>query len=351
MNSNPELPNQVTIRLPLLYESNMMMAVIAMVTTVFINNTYHALKLVIENRKPIYYLCFSQALLGAIANVTLILLFFQFNFMCEMRMYTVAVMNLLSTTCIETILLVKAYYCSESSYPVLSYGMILGFARFSVGLAHILFTKVLVTPLFTCANVVNTTTVFLVVAVEISLNLYLSACFLFSVYNQWKCIRTKLYSTLLQDGTVYSIATSFTSIVIMIFVLLHILGDNSSVLLNISCKFQYLYQARALRIPFSSRDSYQYFSGAVSSKLTVEQLLRTQGLKKSGLPRVHAINIHELDDFPRTKMSKSAILRDTNTHLSSDQHDLSDTHLNGGHEEDIQLSIIMEDLENCNYVP
>ncbi|KAK9718619.1 hypothetical protein K7432_005339 [Basidiobolus ranarum] len=282
----------------------MVMTVIAMVTTVFINNTYHASKMATKNRKPIHYLCLIQALLGAITNVALIFFFFQYSSMCGMRVYVAATMNLLSTTCIETILLIKAYYCSESSYTVLSYGVVLSLARFTIGAANILFTKTAITPLFTCVSVINPTTALGVVTIEIMLNIYLSVCFLFSVYKRWKFVKTKLYAALLKDGTIFSIATSITSVAIMVLVLLHALGENSSTLLNISW--------------------------AVSSKLTVEQLLRTQNLKKSGLPWVHAINI---EDSHQVKSSKFGIPNNVKLLYTLDTYDpfesqLQNTQLN-----------------------
>ncbi|ORX97364.1 hypothetical protein K493DRAFT_336569 [Basidiobolus meristosporus CBS 931.73] len=320
MSPHGEHPVQLTAPLYLLYQNNMMMAVIAMATTVFINNTYHALKLVVENRKPINYLCFIQAMLGAVTNIALIVLFFQFDFRCDIKMYTAASLNLLSTTCIETILLIKVYYCSESSYPILSYGVVLGLARFSMGLANILFAKVTVTPLLTCTNIVNSTIALMLVAVEISLNAYLSACFLYSVYNRWKFIRAKVYVTLLQDGTTFSVATTLTSVVMMVFVLLRVLGDNSSVLFNVSW--------------------------VVSSKLTLEQLLRTRSLKKSGLPRVHAINLEKLSGavgpLKKPKMSqKNLVPLDSKVDGMNAMENF----------EDIELSLIVDDLENHDYVP
>ncbi|ORX99905.1 hypothetical protein K493DRAFT_299104 [Basidiobolus meristosporus CBS 931.73] len=220
-------PVTITAPLHLLFESNITMSLTAMCTVVFINNLYHSIRMLPNNQKLIYYLCFIQALFGAFTNIIAVVFFFYFDLLCGPRIYLAATLNLFATTCIEIILLLKAYYGSDRSKIIFGIGKI------------------------------NMLTGMLVVIFELVLNAYFSVLFLSSMYRQWKFVKTRLYAALLKDGTIYSFATAFTSVAMIILASAGVLGDNSPILFNVSW--------------------------AVASKLIVEQLINTHKLKRDGV--------------------------------------------------------------------
>ncbi|KAK9711160.1 hypothetical protein K7432_007994 [Basidiobolus ranarum] len=250
-------PESITAPLHLLFESNITMSLTAMCTVIFVNNLFHSTRLLPKNPKLIYYLCFIQSLFGAVTNVIAVIFFFYFDLLCGPRVYLAATLNLCSTTCIESILLLKAYYGSDRSKLIFSIGAVLQVARISVGAVNIFFTSSMVTPLRACEGKINMLTGMLVVIFELILNAYFSVIFLSSMYRQWKFVKTRLYAALLKDGTIYSLATAIVSITMIVLASLKVLGDNSPILFNISW--------------------------AVASKLIVEQLKHTHKLKRDGV--------------------------------------------------------------------
>ncbi|KAK9722689.1 hypothetical protein K7432_002500 [Basidiobolus ranarum] len=248
-------PGEIVTPLPLLYQSFISMAITSMVTAIFLSNVYYSTKmLLISYKKPIFQLCFIQSILGAITNLVLLITFFYFDAGCSFRVYFAATLNLISMTCIDLIMLNKAYYCQSRSNWVLGIGVTAQAARFVAGGVNIGFTGVFVTSLYGCGSIINTVTAITVIATEFFLNLFLSICFISSVYGRWKVVKTRLHSALLTDGLIYFLSTSITSITIVILVLLQVLGDNSPILFNISW--------------------------AVASKLMVEQLKHASHIGK-----------------------------------------------------------------------
>ncbi|KAK9764053.1 hypothetical protein K7432_008783 [Basidiobolus ranarum] len=247
----------ITAPLHLLFESNVTMSLTAMCTVVFVNNFYHSTRMLPNNQKLIYYLCFIQSMFGAITNIINVIFFFHFDLLCGPRIYLAATLNLCSTTCIETILLLKAFYGADRSKIIFAIGAVLQMVRVAVGITNIVFTSHMITPLLACEGTINMTTGMLVVISELILNAYFSIVFLSSMYRQWKFVKTRLYAALLKDGTIYSFATALTSIAMIILASFRVLGDNSPILFNVSW--------------------------AVASKLIVEQLIHTNKLKKEGI--------------------------------------------------------------------
>ncbi|ORX99932.1 hypothetical protein K493DRAFT_335553 [Basidiobolus meristosporus CBS 931.73] len=228
-------PDEIITPLPLLYQSFISMAITSMVTAVFLSNAYYSAQMLFASyNKPIFQLCFIQSILGAITNLVLVVSFFYFDAGCTFRVFFAATLNLISTTCIDLIMLHKAYYCQSRSKWILGIGVAAQTARFIAGGVNIGFTRVFVTSLYGCGSLINIATAITVITTEFALNLFLSICFISSVYGRWKIVKTRLHSALLTDGLIYFLSTSITSVTIVILVLCQVLGENSAILFNIS---------------------------------------------------------------------------------------------------------------------
>ncbi|KAK9702887.1 hypothetical protein K7432_011014 [Basidiobolus ranarum] len=226
------------------------MAIIAMVTVVFINNTFHAIRLLPQNRKPMYVLNLIQSLLGSITNVAMIITFFYYDQFCGVRIYSAATLNLISTLSIELILLLKAFYGSGRSKTILLLGVVCETIRMGAGILNLLQMKPIATSLRTCETQVSAISV---VSTELLVNGF-SLFFLIKIYSQWKFTRTRLYATLLTDGTAYCLGTVLVSTVMIFLAMSNILEEQSSIFFNISW--------------------------VTASKLTSEQLKHTHKMRK-----------------------------------------------------------------------
>ncbi|KAJ1979348.1 hypothetical protein H4R33_005739 [Dimargaris cristalligena] len=254
----------ITAPMSNVFQSNITMTITGMATVVFLHNTYISVKLLSHNRQHIYQLCFLQSILGALANVTNLITFFYFDIACDFRIYFSAVLNLTSTTAIDTILLLKAYYGNDpsrfNSRHIMVLGIALQVARVATGIVNIIYLQPFITPIQECMGRIHHATSIAVGVIEFILNAFLSLCFLRSIYEQWKFVRTRLYGALLRDGTLYALLTPVCSITIIILSLFGVLGFNSSALFNISW--------------------------AIASKLTVMQLQHARHIKESGRSRI-----------------------------------------------------------------
>ncbi|KAK9766601.1 hypothetical protein K7432_004201 [Basidiobolus ranarum] len=251
-------PTHITTQLQMLFNSNTSMAIIAMVTVVFVNNTYHATRLLLVDRKSMYILNFIQSLLGSITNITMIITFFYYDEFCSTRIYFAAILNLTSTLSIELILLLKAYYGSTRSKSILLLGAVCEFIRLAAGVLNLFQMKPITTSLRTCDTQVSTFGAVSVVATELLVNGFFSVFFLTRIYNLWKFTHTRLYATLLTDGTIYCLGTATVSVLMVILAMTNVLKEQSSIFFVISW--------------------------ATASKLTSEQLQHTHKLKMSSEP-------------------------------------------------------------------
>lgn len=228
-------PEVITTPLHYLFESNLTMAINAMSCTMFLANLYHSTCLLRKNRKPIYQLCFVQSLTGMIVNLVILGSFFQFDAFCSFRVNFAAAGNLVSITCIESILLIKAKLATSTLHPAVVYvgAVLLGF-KIVAFVANLAFTSVIITPLYNCGVSIVPTVGGVAVALELAVNIYLSAFFLTIIYRQWRFMRLFLYESLFKDGLAYSLITAVTSTTMVILVFAGVLGTNSAVLFNIS---------------------------------------------------------------------------------------------------------------------
>ncbi|KAJ1977199.1 hypothetical protein H4R35_002399 [Dimargaris xerosporica] len=261
------MADQENITTPIsnLFQSNLTMAITSMALTVFLHNTYIAIKLLHANRQHIYQLCFLQCILGMVANLTNLVTFFYFDIICDFRVYFSGALNLASTTAIEIILLIKAYYGSDpsrtSTRAIFVCGAGLLVARVAAGVVNIVFIHPFITTIEQCMGEIFMTTGIVVVATELVLNVFLSACFLRSIYEQWRFVRSRLYGALLRDGVLYALLTALCSITIIILTFFKVMESHTAVLFNISW--------------------------AIASKLTVMQLQHARHIKKATRPRTY----------------------------------------------------------------
>ncbi|KAJ1980231.1 hypothetical protein H4R34_002529 [Dimargaris verticillata] len=261
------MADQADITTPMsnLFQSNLTMAITSMALTVFLHNTYIATKLLHANRQHIYQLCFLQSILGVVANLTNLVTFFYFDIICDFRIYFSGTLNLTSTTAIEVILLIKAYYGSDpsrtSTRAIFVCGTGLLVARVAAGVVNIVFIHPFITAIEQCMGEIFMTTGIVVVATELVLNFFLSICFLRSIYEQWRFVRSRLYGALLRDGMLYALLTALCSITIIILSFFKVMESHTAVLFNISW--------------------------AIASKLTVMQLQHARHIKKATRPRTY----------------------------------------------------------------
>jgi len=273
------VPDVITTPLHYLFESNLTMAINAMSCTMFLANLYHSTVLLHKNRKPIYQLCFAQSLIGLVVNLLILGGFFQFDVSCPFRVNFAAAGNLISTTCIESILLIKAKLATSTLHPAVVYvgAVLLGF-KIAAFVANIAFTTIIVTPLYNCGVLIVPTVGGVAVAMELAVNIYLSAFFLTIIYRQWRFMRLFLYESLFKDGLAYSLVTAVTSTTMVVLVFTNVLGTNSAALFNISW--------------------------VVASTLTVLQLRNALRIKEQRRPN------KQPQDSSRTAHSQSRIYRD-----------------------------------------
>ncbi|KAJ9076398.1 hypothetical protein DSO57_1026600 [Entomophthora muscae] len=229
------IPDTIVAPLHLLFESNVTMAINAMSCTMFLGNVYHSLWLMSRNRKPIYQLCLAQSLVGVVVNVMILISFFSFDKLCTSRILIAAIGNLVSMTCIELILLIKARMCSNTlpQFVIQAGYVLIGIKIVCFGV-NLWFTSATVTPLYNCGARIIPVAGGVAVMMELIVNVYLSGIFLSIIYRQWRFMRLFLYEALLKDGLLFSLATTTTSILVTVFAFANVLGSNSAVLFNIS---------------------------------------------------------------------------------------------------------------------
>ncbi|KXN74242.1 hypothetical protein CONCODRAFT_2778 [Conidiobolus coronatus NRRL 28638] len=291
------VPAVLTTTLSLLYESNLTMSINAMSTTMFLGNTIHSLNLLRKAPKPFYLLNFIQSFLGLLVNLFIIGYFFEFNKNCEFRIYFAAVGNLISTTCIELILLLKSRVVSNNNAIVFWVGLTLEAARVSIGIYNIIQTTTNITPLYNCGAVIQPLAGALVVGSEILVNGYLTIVFLVGMYRQWKFIKKPFYVTLMQDGLIYSILTVLISILALLLAIFQALGNNSMVLFNVSW--------------------------VVASSLTVSQLRRA--FKERGISSTGGIR-----SYPRTNEKSSGNNHNGSSNAESGTYNMGSSNGGGG---------------------
>ncbi|KAK9729514.1 hypothetical protein K7432_000199 [Basidiobolus ranarum] len=230
-------------------------ALVAMSMVVFISNFYHSYQLHRRNRQPIYTLCLVQSAIGCFCMIVNVFMDFTLNFLCHFRVYSSACLYMISFICIELILLMKAYYCNNRAKSVLFPGCGLLTICFGCSLWNLSTIQVSdmaefhlyegAPALRSCSVHVESIAIIALIIADNLLNFYLTICFLTNIYHSYKFNRSNLFATLLRDGTLYSLVTSASSVIIVTLTVTNVLGTRSSTL-------------------FAA-------SWAVSSKFTVEQ--------------------------------------------------------------------------------
>ncbi|ORX90345.1 hypothetical protein K493DRAFT_318046, partial [Basidiobolus meristosporus CBS 931.73] len=91
------------------------------------------------------------------------------------------------------------------------------------------------TSLRTCETKISPWGAISVVTSELMVNVFFSIFFLTRIYSLWKFTRTRLYVTLLTDGTLYCLCTAAVSLLMISLAMSNVLDEQSSIFFNISC--------------------------------------------------------------------------------------------------------------------
>ncbi|ORY06550.1 hypothetical protein K493DRAFT_18113 [Basidiobolus meristosporus CBS 931.73] len=221
-------------------------ALVAMAMVVFISNFYHSYQLYRRNRQPIYTLCLVQSAIGCFCMIINVIMDFTLNFLCNFRVYSSACLYMVSFICIELILLMKAYYCNNRAKSVLIPGCCFLTICFGCSIWNLCTIRVTDTAaihlyenapaLMSCSVHVENVAIIALIIADNLLNFYLTVCFLSNIYRSYKFNRSNLFATLLRDGTLYSLVTSTSSVLIVTVTVTNVLGTRSSTLFAASCK-------------------------------------------------------------------------------------------------------------------